>query len=488
MINYKFWFVVGSQFLYGPETLQEVEKNSRTMVDKLNQSGNLPFEVVYKDIMKTTGEIETMVKEANYDASCAGIITFCHTFSPSKMWINGLSLLQKPWMHFHTQFNEEIPNDAIDMDYMNLHQSAHGDREHGFIGARMRLPRKIIAGYWQDAEVQHRIGRWMRAAVGVAFSRQLKVMRFGDNMRDVAVTEGDKVETQMKLGWEVNTWPVGALVETMDAVTEQQVDEKLEEYKAKYRLETDNLDAVRYQAREEIAIKKMLDDEGCKAFSNTFEDLYGMEQLPGLATQNLMANGYGYGGEGDWKVSAMTAIMKAMTAGMQGGTTFMEDYTYDLKNGFSLGAHMLEICPSVADDKAVVEVHDLGIGDRNPPARLKFDGKAGTAIVASLVDMGGRLRLIVQDIECVTPTQTMPNLPVARVMWRPMPSLTVGAECWIVAGGAHHTVLSYDCDAEMMRDWARMMDIEFVHIDKDTTPTQLEEKLFLADVAWKLNI
>lgn len=484
--QFKFWFVVGSQFLYGPETLATVEKDSRAIVEGLNASGKLPFEIIYKDTIKTNDGVTKLMKEANFDDSCAGIVTFCHTFSPSKMWINGLDLLQKPWLHFHTQFNETIPNEAIDMDYMNLHQSAHGDREHGFIGARMRLARKVVVGYWKDEEVQEKIGRWMRAAVGVAVSKTMKVMRFGDNMREVAVTEGDKVEIQKKLGWQVNTWPVGTLVEEMNAVSDADVDAQLKEYQANYDFATDDLDTVRYQAREEIAIKKMLDQEGCLAFSNTFQDLYGMDQLPGVASQDLMAKGYGYGGEGDWKVSAMTAIMKAMGEGLGGGSAFMEDYTYDLKNGISLGAHMLEVCPSVAAGKPRVEVHPLGIGDRQPPARLVFEGKAGKAIVASIIDMGGRLRLIVQDIECVKPTQTMPNLPVARVMWKPAPNLAVGAECWILAGGAHHTVLSFDCDAEMMRDWARIMDIEFVHITKDTDPAKFEQELFVADLAWKL--
>lgn len=483
--DYTFWFVVGSQFLYGPKTLAEVEKDARAMVEGMNASGKLPWPVVYKDTVKTSDGIETLVKEANYDDGCAGIITFCHTFSPSKMWINGLSLLQKPWLHFHTQFNEEIPNDAIDMDYMNLHQSAHGDREHGFIGARMRLARRVVVGYWKDEAALLKIAKWMRAAVGVAVSKTMKVMRFGDNMREVAVTEGDKVEAQMKLGWQVNTWPVGQLVETMNAVTDAEVDAKLTEYSERYDMATADVETVRYQAREELAMRRMLDEEGCGAFSNTFQDLYGMEQLPGLASQNMMADGYGYGGEGDWKVSAMTAIMKAMGQGLGGGSAFMEDYTYDLKNGLSLGAHMLEVCPSLAAGRPKIEVHDLGIGDRAAPARLVFEGKAGPAIVASLVDMGGRLRLIVQDIACVKPTQTMPNLPVARVMWKPLPDLATGAECWILAGGAHHTVLSHDCDAEMMRDWARMMDIEFVHIGKDTDPVRFEQELMLADMMWK---
>ena len=486
--NYEFWFVVGSQFLYGPEVLKTVAARAEEMVEKMNASGNLPCKLVYKVTAKTNKEITDVVREANYAENCAGIITWCHTFSPSKMWINGFANLQKPYLHFATQYNREIPNDEIDMDFMNLNQAAHGDREHGFIAARLRMPRKVIAGYWQDEDVQARIGSWMRAAVGVAVSKGLKVMRFGDNMREVAVTEGDKVEVQTKLGWQVNTWPVGKLVDTMNEVTEAEVDAKMAEYEALYTMATDDIETVRYQAREEIAMKKMLDAEGCMAFTNTFQDLYGMKQLPGLASQHLMAQGYGYGGEGDWKVSAMTAIMKAMSEGQQGGTAFMEDYTYHLVKGqeYSLGAHMLEVCPSLAADKARIEVHPLGIGDREPPARLVFEGKAGSAIVVSLVDMGGRLRLICQDIECVKPIMDMPNLPVARVMWHAMPNLTTGVECWITAGGAHHTVLSYDVTAEQMKDWATMMDIEFVHITKDTTVEGLEQQLFLNDLAWKL--
>ena len=468
--------------------LETVANRAEEMVEKMNASGNLPCKLVYKVTAKTNKEITDVVREANYAENCAGIITWCHTFSPSKMWINGFANLQKPYLHFATQYNREIPNDEIDMDFMNLNQAAHGDREHGFIAARLRMPRKVIAGYWQDEDVQARIGSWMRAAVGVAFSKSLKVMRFGDNMREVAVTEGDKVEVQTKLGWQVNTWPVGKLVETMNEVTEAEIDAKMAEYESLYVMATDDIETVRYQAREEIAMKKMLDAEGCMAFANTFQDLYGMKQLPGLASQHLMAQGYGYGGEGDWKVSAMTAIMKAMSEGQNGGTAFMEDYTYHLEKGneYSLGAHMLEVCPSLAAEKAKIEVHPLGIGDREPPARLVFEGKAGSAIVVSLVDMGGRLRLICQDIECVKPIMDMPNLPVARVMWRAMPDLTTGVECWITAGGAHHTVLSYDVTAEQMKDWATMMDIEFVHITKDTTVESLEQQLFLNDLAWKL--
>lgn len=488
MNDYEFWFVVGSQFLYGDEVLDTVASRAEEMAEKLNASGKLPCRLVYKVTAKTSAEITETIKAANYDDKCAGIITWCHTFSPSKMWINGLANLRKPWCHFATQYNRDIPNDEIDMDFMNLNQAAHGDREHGFIGARLRAQRKIIAGYWQNEDVQQRIGKWMRAAIGAMFSRELKVMRFGDNMREVAVTEGDKVEVQAKLGWEVNTWPVGKLVETMDEITDTEIDALMEEYRSAYEFSTDDIETVRYQAREELAIKRMMDKEGCRAFSNTFQDLYGMKQLPGLASQHLMAQGYGYGGEGDWKVSAMTAIVKAMTEGLDGGTTFMEDYTYHLEPGreYSLGAHMLEVCPSVAAEKPRIEVHPLGIGDREPPARLVFEGHEGSAVAVSLVDMGGRLRLICQDIECVKPIMDMPKLPVARVMWRAMPDLVTGVECWITAGGAHHTVLSYDVDAEQMRDFARMMDIEFVHIGKDTTVEALEHDLFLSDLAWKL--
>ena len=487
--NYEFWFVVGSQFLYGPEVLATVEARAREMVEKLNRGGKLPCKLVFRTIVKTPEEATEAVKAANCDDRCAGIVTWCHTFSPSKMWLNGLKLLQKPWCHFVTQYNRSIPDKGIDMDFMNLNQAAHGDREHGFIGARLRMTRKVIAGYWQDADVIARLASWMRVAVGVAFSRSLKVMRFGDNMRNVAVTEGDKVGVQEVMGWQVNTWPVGKLAETIAAVSEKEVDALVKEYGKLYTVATKNLAAIRYQAKEEIAMKKLLDAEGCGAFANTFEDLYGMEQLPGLASQRLMAQGYGYGAEGDWKVSAMTAVMKAMSEGQKGGTAFMEDYTYELAKGkeLSLGAHMLEVCPSIAAAKPRIEVHPLGIGGKADPARLVFEGRAGKAIVVSLVDMGGRLRMIVQDIECVKPIYKMPNLPVARVMWKAMPNLKTGVECWITAGGAHHTTLSYDVTAEQMHDFAAIMGIEFVHITKSTTVESLEKELFLNDLAWRLN-
>jgi L-arabinose isomerase len=417
----QFWFVVGSQFLYGPEVLDTVAARAAEMAEKMNASGLLPGEVVYKVTAKTEREITRVMMDANYDDNCLGVITWCHTFSPSKMWIHGFDLLQKPYCHLATQYNRNIPNEEIDMDFMNLNQAAHGDREHGFIGARMRLPRKVIAGYWQDETVLKELGDWMRAAIGADYSRKLRVVRFGDNMRDVAVTEGDKVETEMKLGWQVDYWPVGHLVETMNAVTEEEVEAKYQEYLSRYQLDTDNVESVKYQALEEVAMRKILEREGAKAFINTFQDLYGMKQLPGLASQNMMADGYGYGGEGDWKVSAMTSIMKKMAEGLEGGTVFMEDYTYDLEPGkeVSLGAHMLEVCPSIAAAKPKIQVHPLGIGDREDPARLVFEGKEGQGIVVSLIDMGGRLRMIIQDVEVIKPILEMPNLPVARVMWKP---------------------------------------------------------------------
>ena len=484
----QFWFIVGSQFLYGPDVLDIVAARAAEMAEKMNASGILPGEIVYKATVKTDAEITQCMKDANYDDNCLGVISWCHTFSPSKMWIHGFDLLRKPYCHLATQYNRKIPNEEIDMDFMNLNQAAHGDREHGFIGARMHLPRKVIAGYWQDKEVLEELGAWMRAAIGYDFSRKLRIARFGDNMRDVAVTEGDKVEAQIKLGWQVDYWPVGHLVEVMNSVTDEEVEAQYQSYLDRYELVTDNIASVKYQAREEVAMRKILDREGAKAFINTFQDLYGMEQLPGIASQNMMADGYGYGGEGDWKVSGMTAIMKAMAEGLEGGTVFMEDYTYDLEPGneVSLGAHMLEVCPSMAADKPKIQVHHLGIGDRKDPARLVFEGKAGPGIVVSLIDMGGRMRMIIQDIEVIKPILEMPNLPVARVMWKPAPDLLTGVRCWIHAGGAHHTVLSTAVTAEMMKDWCEIMQIECVHITKDTTVEEFKKELFYNDIAWKL--
>jgi L-arabinose isomerase len=404
------------------------------------------------------------------------------------MWIEGLRLLQKPYCHLATQYNRSIPYEDIDMDFMNLNQAAHGDREHGYIGARLRLGRKVIAGYWQDEEPLCELGAWMRSALGYKASRDLRVMRFGDNMRQVAVTEGDKIEAQIKFGWQVNAWPVGFLVEEAGKVSQVDIDKKMAYYREKYELATDDVDAVRYQARMEIAMSRIFQREGIGAFSNTFQDLYGLKQLPGLATQELMAEGYGFAAEGDWKTAALTAVVKKMTRGMGGGTTFIEDYTYNLERGneYTLGAHMLEVCPSIAAGRPKIAVYPLEIGDREPPARLIFEGREGNAIVTTLVDMGGRFRLIIQDVVCLKPAHDMPKLPVARVVWKPLPDLAAGVKLWIMAGGGHHSVLSYDATAEMMTDWARMHDIEVVHITKDSTANLLEQQLFMNDLAWKL--
>lgn len=483
-----FWFVTGSQFLYGEQALTQVEEHAVTMVDGLNADPALVSPLLMKGVVKTNQEFTQLAQDANYDETCAGIIVWCHTFSPSKMWINGLSLLQKPYCHVHTQFNRSIPNEEIDMDFMNLNQAAHADREHAFIAARMRLPRKVIVGYWEDQELREKLGNWMRVAFGYKVSRNLRVMRFGDNMREVAVTEGDKVEAQIKLGWQVNTWAVGDLVQEIEAVTPGEVDALLDVYREDYDIASDNIESIRYQARTEVAIRKMFEREDIGAFSNTFQDLHGMKQLPGLATQHLMYSGYGYAGEGDWKTSAMTHIVKQMGQGKAGGTSFIEDYTYDLTRGneLALGSHMLEVCPSIAAGRPRIEVHPLGIGDREDPARLVFEGEAGRGLLISLVDMGGRLRLILHDIEVVKPTLEMPNLPVARVMWKPAPDFYTGSECWLLAGGAHHSVLTYQVTAEQMIDWAELMDIEVIHINQGSNALALRYELKLADLAYKL--
>jgi L-arabinose isomerase len=484
----QFWFITGSQHLYGEETLKKVAEHSESMVEKLNQANQIPAEIVFKIVATTSEAIENIIEEANYDKSCVGIITWMHTFSPSKMWIRGLGKLQKPYLHLHTQFNREIPNEDIDMDFMNLNQAAHGDREHGFIGTRMRLPRKVIVGYWEDKHIKEKIGLWMRSAIGVMTSKKLKVARFGDNMRDVAVTEGDKVEAQIKLGWSVNTYPVGDLLAYIDAVSEAEIDAIVKEYEQAYIIKTDNIESVRYQARLEIGMETFLKKGGFDAFVNTFEDLNGMKQLPGLASQRLMEKGYGFGPEGDWKVAAMTSVMKTMAQGLVGGTSLMEDYTYHFagEESLILGSHMLEICPTVAATKPSIEVHPLGIGGKDDPARLVFEGASGKAICASLIDMGGRLRLIVNDILAVKPIMAMPNLPVARVMWKPLPNLETSAEAWITAGGAHHSVISFSLTANELRDWANMMDIEFVHIAEDIDLYRFKQDLLIADLAWKL--
>ncbi len=488
MKNYKFYFLIGSQHLYGDETLKEVNAHARIMADGFNSDPVIPCTVELLPCVTTSKAIEEAVIKANNDPMCAGIITWMHTFSPSKMWISGISKMMKPYLHLNTQFNRDIPWDTIDMDFMNLNQSAHGDREHGYIGTRMGAKRKVIAGHWENEEFRREIASWMRAAVGVFESRRIRVLRISDNMRSVAVTDGDKVEAQMKLGWEIEHYGVGDIIAELDKVTEAEIDALMKEYEEKYTLATENIEAVRYQAKEEIAIKRFMDERGFTAFHTNFEDLQGLRQLPGLASQDLMAKGYGFGAEGDWKVAAMTRILKAMTADMTGGTAFMEDYTYHFEPGneMIMGAHMLEVCPTIAATKPEIKVFPLGIGDREDPARLVFKSKPGSAIVVSLVDMGDGLRMIVNDVECAEQVNDTPNLPVSAVLWKPMPNLKTSAEAWIYAGAAHHSVLSYDVTAEMMRDFANILDIEFVYINKNTEINSFVKELELSSLLRKL--
>lgn len=486
--NYEFWFIVGTQHLYGEEIFADINAHAQEMCAEW--SSKMPCKVVAKPCVKTSGEILDVIEQANISKNCAGIITWMHTFSPSKMWIAGLNALNKPYLHVNTQYNRDIPWDTIDMDFMNLNQSAHGDREHGYIHARMRKKVKVIAGYWKDEKFQSDMAVWMRAAIGAAESRKLRVLRISDNMRNVAVTDGDKIEAQIKLGWQVDHYGVGDIIKYVDAVTDDEIDCQMEEYKKYYQLDTDNIDAVRYQAREEVAIKKFLDEGNFGAFHTNFEDLQGLRQLPGLAAQDLMRQGYGFGAEGDWKVAAMTRLMKLMAQGLDGGTAFMEDYTYHFEpsNEMLLGSHMLEVCPTVAQDKPKIQVHPLGIGDREDPARLVFKAQTGSAIVATLVDMGDRLRMIVNDVECKEQLNDMPKLPVAGVLWKPMPNLQTSATAWIYAGGAHHSVLSYALTAQHMRDFAEIMGIEFIYINKNTDIESLKKELFYNDVAYKLGM
>ena len=482
------WFITGSQHLYGEETLRKVEQHVKEIVAALNSSEQLPVTIVYKPIVKIADEITQVIKDANYNDKCVGLIMWMHTFSPAKMWINGLKQLNKPMLHLHTQYNRELPANEIDMDFMNTNQSAHGDREHGFIGARLRMPRKIVVGYYKDEDVMQKIGNWMRVVMGVAESRKLKAVRFGDNMREVAVTEGDKVEAQIKLGWSVNTYGVGKLVEEMQLISDNLVNERFAQYEKEYDMQTDNIDSVKYQIKIELAMEKFFKENGFTAFTTTFEDLYGLKQLPGMACQSLMKKGYGFGGEGDWKVACLLRVMKKMAQGLNKGAAFMEDYTYHLEkdNELILGSHMLEVCPSIAEQKPKIIVKPLSIGDREAPARMIFDGRAGKAICTTLVDMGGRFRMIVADVEAVKPIAKMPNLPVACTMWKPLPNLKTSAEAWILAGGAHHSVLSYDLTAEEMRDFAEIMDIEFVHIGENTNIEELKKELMIFDLVWKL--
>jgi L-arabinose isomerase len=488
MINYKqleVWFVTGSQHLYGPETLKQVATHSQEITSFLDNSAKIPVKIVFKPVMKTIDEVTSLCIEANAATSCIGLITWCHTFSPSKMWINGLKILNKPILHLHTQYNRDLPWGEIDMDFMNLNQSAHGDREHGFIMTRLRINRKVVVGHWKEDEVQDRIGVWTRAAAGWYDMQSAKIARFGDNMREVAVTEGDKVEAQIKLGLSVNTWGVGDIVKIINEVTDAEIDKLVKEYIELYQFSDAAKiggamhESVRYQARIEAGIKSFLQGGGFKGFTTTFEDLHGLKQLPGLASQRLMAAGYGFGAEGDWKHAALVRALKVMGEGLNGGCSFMEDYTYHLNpNGMKvLGAHMLEICPTIAENKAKVEVHPLGIGGKDAPARLTFNVPAGPAINASMIDMGNRFRMIVNSIDCVKPDADLPKLPVARALWVPQPNLKVGAAAWIYAGGAHHTAFSQAIDAEYIEDFCEMAGIEYVHIGKDTNLTDFKKEL-----------
>jgi len=491
--DYVVWFVTGSQHLYGPETLEQVAEHSRQITAGLDGAPEIPVRVVFKPVLTTPDAIRTPCREANSDDACVGLITWMHTFSPAKMWIGGLSELRKPLLHLHTQFNRDIPWDSINMDFMNLNQSAHGDREYGFIGARMGVSRKIVVGYWEDPAVRSDIGGWTRTAAGFTAGRSLKVARFGDNMRQVAVTEGDKVEAQIKLGWSVNGYGVGDLVEHVQGFSDAEVSALMAEYAETYELAPDvqadgtARDRVREQARIELGLRAFLTEGGFDAFTTTFEDLHGLAQLPGLAAQRLMGAGCGFAGEGDWKTAALVRTMKLMAEGLPQGTSFMEDYTYHLEPGneLVLGSHMLEICPTIAATRPRIEVHPLGIGGKADPARLVFDGASGPAINASLVDMGSRFRLIINEVDAVQVEKAMPNLPVARVLWKPLPSLRVAAEAWIRAGGAHHTGFSLALNAEQMMDWAEMANVEALLIGKDTTPLAFRNELRWSDAAWR---
>lgn len=489
--EYEFWFVVGSQDLYGDQVLKTVDEHSRKMVQSLDQ--RLPCRLVWKPVVLGSDEILRLVRAANADPLCAGIVTWMHTFSPSKMWIAGLSELKRPLCHLHTQFNRDIPLDSIDMDFMNLNQSAHGDREYGFIGARMRIPRKVVVGHWEDPAVVGRLSGWMRAAAAFADGKALKVARFGDNMREVAVTEGDKVEAQIKLGWSVNGYGVGDLVESVASVREPDVDALVQAYGREYELAPEarsgkGAERVREQARLELGMRAFLEAGGFGAYTDTFQDLHGLPQLPGLASQRLMADGYGFGAEGDWKTAGVVRAMKVMAAGL-GGVSFLEDYTYNLDPAgpSALSAHMLEVCPSIAAGKPRLEVHPLGIGGKADPARLVFCGEPGPAINATLVDMGGRMRMIVNEVDAIEP-KPMPKLPVARVLLRPRPDLARAAECWIIAGGAHHTGYSRVVKTEWMRDWAEMAGVEFLLIDAKTEPEELRKEIRWNEVAYRLGI
>jgi L-arabinose isomerase len=490
--HYEYWFIVGSQDLYGDDTLRQVAEHAWIMSDEFNNDPLLPGAVVLKQTAITAAAIRKLFEDANASEHCAGIITWMHTFSPSKMWIQGLSVNRKPLLHLHTQFNRDIPWASIDMDFMNLNQSAHGDREHGYIYARMRLPRKVVAGFWQDRETRRRIGVWMRAAAARLDGMRSVVLRLGDNMREVAVTEGDKVEAQIKLGWQVNTWGIGDLAVRYAQISDERGEWRLAEYESVYDLDPKLLQsektrgAMLEQAKIEIALEEMLLEEHAGAFTTTFQDLHGLPQLPGLACQRLMERGYGFGAEGDWKQSMLTRCAKVMASGLPGGVSFMEDYTYHFepRKEAALGAHMLEVCPSIAGDKPRIEVHPLGIGGKADPARLVFDAAPGPAVLATLIDLGDRFRMIVNEVEAVPIEKDMPKLPVARALWKPYPNVYDAAEAWILAGGTHHEVYTTALTAEYFRDFAEMSGIEFVLIDRNTRPERLRDELRWAEAYW----
>ncbi len=483
------WFVTGSQNLYGEATLAQVAADAQAIVAGLQKDGRFAAEVVWKPTAKTPDEIYAVCRDANADDGCIGLITWMHTFSPAKMWIRGLSVLQKPFVHLHTQFNRDIPWADIDMDFMNLNQSAHGDREFGFICTRMRKRRTVITGHWEAEDVREDLSVWMRAALGWHEAQNLKIARFGDNMREVAVTEGDKVEGQIRWGYSVNGYGVGDLVKVVQEVSDSQIDALVARYGDEYEMTTAQvkLASVREQARIETGMRAFLQAGGFKAFTTTFEDLHGLKQLPGLAVQRLMADGYGFGAEGDWKTSALVRIMKVMGGGLPGGATFMEDYTYHLDPGNMqvLGAHMLEICPSIAEGKPSLQVHPLGIGGKEAPARLVFNVPSGPAINVSPIDLGDRFRLIVNEVDAVVPEHDLPKLPVARVLWVPRPNLKTAATAWIYAGGAHHTVYSQALDTRYIEAFADIAGIELVVIDAETRLRSFKDQLRYNEVAWR---
>ena len=485
--QFEVWFVTGSQHLYGDETLRQVAEHSKEIADFFDASGKIPCKVVFKPTVKTPDEIAQLCVDANTTPNCVGLITWMHTFSPAKMWISGLSILQKPFVHLHTQYNRDIPWDSIDMDFMNLNQSAHGGREFGFICSRMRKNRKVIVGHWQEEEVQDKLSVWMRAACAWADWQGMKVARFGDNMREVAVTEGDKVEAQKQFGYSVNGYGVGDLVAVVEKVTEAEIDAMVKAYEKDYEV-TGDIANIRDSAKIEVGMRKFLEAGNFKAFTSTFEDLHGLVQLPGMPVQRLMADGYGFGAEGDWKTAALVRAMKVMASGLQGGTSFMEDYTYHLDPAGMkvLGAHMLEVCPSIAAGKVKLEVHPLGIGGKADPTRLVFNVPEGEGVNVSVMDMGNRFRMLINPCDVVLPDADLPKLPVARVVWDPMPNLKVAAEAWILGGGAHHTGFSMAVTAEHMVDFAEMAGIEYLMIDENTTISEFKKDIRTNEIYYML--